>query len=150
MNPVRYNVLIPNMISRLPNIIENHKLAAGLSNGVKYLKYIFTIAPLLALLFVADAAHATSHVKLENPLAVEGVADFVALVLKVLVMVALPIISFFIVYSGFLFLTAQGKPENLSKAKENLVYVLIGATLILGAWVIATLIGGTVSQIIRP
>lgn len=86
---------------------------------------------------------------LQNPLSVCSVSEFIALVLKVMVMVALPIISFFIVYSGFLFISAQGNPEQLSKAKTNLMYVIIGAILILGAWVIATLIGGTVSQVLR-
>lgn len=99
------------------------------------------------LYFTAHIAEAQSQ--LQNPTSVDGIADFVALVLKVMVMVALPVISFFIVYSGFLFISAQGNPEGLSKAKTNLMYVIIGAALILGAWVIATMIGGTVSQVLR-
>jgi hypothetical protein len=75
------------------------------------------------------------------------IPNFIAGALKVLVMVSLPVISFFIVYSGFLFLTAQGSEEGLSKAKRNFMYVILGAILILGAWVIATLIGGTVTQL---
>lgn len=101
----------------------------------------------LAALAVAETAHAQAE--LQNPLQFPDIATAVAGFLRVLVMVALPIISFFIVYSGFLFVTAQGNPEKLGSARRNLVYVLIGAALILGAWVIATLIGGTVSQIIR-
>lgn len=112
-----------------------------------YITYVLGLIAVSSALFAADIAAAQAQ--LQNPLAVQGVADFVALVLKVMVMIALPIISFFIVYSGFLFITAQGNEEKLSKAKANLVYVIIGSALILGAWVIATLIGGTVSQIIR-
>lgn len=102
----------------------------------------------LAAVFVAEVASAQNQ-GLQNPLNVGGVSDFIALVLRVMVMVALPIISLFIVYSGFLFISAQGNEEKLSKAKTNLLYVIIGAILILGAWVIATLIGGTVTQITR-
>jgi len=86
---------------------------------------------------------------LNNPLnpTFSSIPSFIAGALKVMVMVALPIISLAIVYSGFLFVAAQGNDEKLSKAKGNLLYVIIGSILILGAWVIATLIGGTVSQL---
>lgn len=75
------------------------------------------------------------------------IPNFIAGALKVMVMVALPIISFFIVYAGFLFVSARGNEEQLSTAKRNFMYVIIGSVLILGAWVIATLIGGTVTQL---
>lgn len=86
---------------------------------------------------------------LENPLNsnFSTIPAFIAATLKILVMVALPIISLFIVYSGFLFLTAQGNEGKLSKAKENFVYVVLGALIILGAWAIATLLSGTVNQL---
>ena len=58
------------------------------------------------------------------------------------------IITLFFVYSGFLFIFAQGNESKLTEAKRNFVYVVIGALLILGAWVIATLIGVTVSQLV--
>ncbi|MBI4087776.1 hypothetical protein HY418_00110, partial [Candidatus Kaiserbacteria bacterium] len=43
---------------------------------------------------------------------------------------------------------ARGNEQALSKAKQNFIYVIIGALLILGAWLIATLIGGTVTQLV--
>lgn len=115
---------------------------------MKHFKHTLAYVIPLATLFVAEIASAQNQ-QLQNPLSIGGIADFVALVLKVMVMVALPIISLFIVYSGFLFISAQGNEERLGKAKTNLLYVLIGSILILGAWVIATLIGGTVTQLVR-
>ena len=87
---------------------------------------------------------------LENPLNsnFSTIPTFIAGALKVLVMVSLPIIAFFIVYSGFLFVFARGNETKLTKARDNFLYVIIGALLILGAWVIATLIGGTVTQLV--
>lgn len=93
-------------------------------------------------------ASAQQGMKLENPLQFQSIADFIAGAMRALVMVALPIITLFIVYAGFQFITARGKPEGLNKAKANFMYVLIGALLVLGAWVLATLIGGTVSQLL--
>ena len=63
-------------------------------------------------------------------------------------MIALPIITVFVVYSGFLFISAPGNEAKLSNAKNNFMYVIIGTILILSAWVLATLIGGTVTQLL--
>jgi hypothetical protein len=83
-----------------------------------------------------------------NPLKTNDIPSFIAGALKALVVVALPIITLFIVISGFMFVLARGEPAKLTKAKENFLYVILGAILILGAWVLATLIGGTVTQIV--
>ena len=85
---------------------------------------------------------------LNNPLAFTSITAFVAGALKIIVLIALPVIGFFIVLAGFQFITAQGKSEKLNAAKQNFVYVLLGAALILGAWALATLIGATVSQLV--
>ncbi len=91
-----------------------------------------------------------AHADLENPLNknFSSIPLFIAGALKVLVIVALPIITLFIVIAGFMFVLARGNESKLSEAKKNFVYVMIGALLILGAWVIATLIGGTVTQLV--
>ena len=100
----------------------------------------------LAMVQVAFAAGG-----LENPLSsnYSSIPEFISGALKVMVMVALPIITLFMVYSGFLFVLAQGNQEQLAKAKTNFVYVVIGAILILGAWVFASLIGGTISELTK-
>lgn len=101
------------------------------------------VALLLCMVQFASAAG------LDNPLNsnYSSIPQFISGALKVMVMVALPVITLFIVYSGFLFVLAQGNQEQLAKAKTNFVYVVIGAILILGAWVFAQLIGGTISEL---
>lgn len=86
---------------------------------------------------------------LQNPLNPQfsTIPNFISGALKVLVMVSLPIITLFIVISGFMFIKARGNPGELDVAKKNFYYVILGALLILGAWIIATLIGGTVTQL---
>ena len=86
---------------------------------------------------------------LQNPLKFEGIQNFVEGVLRAIVMIALPLITIFIVWAGFLFISARGKPDELNNAKRNFQYVIIGTILILSAWVLATLIGGTVTQLLR-
>ncbi len=114
--------------------------------------FLSSFALFLANVSIALAAGADgsgSGNSLQNPLQFNGIAEFIAGALKVMVMVALPIISLFIVYAGFMFVSAQGNTEKLAAARNNFFYVVIGAILILGAWVIATLIGGTVTQLTK-
>ena len=101
-------------------------------------------------LFLLPAIAWAQGSKLDNPLKPEfsTIPTFIAGALKVLVIVALPVIALFIVVAGFMYIAARGNPGKISEAHKNFVYVLIGALLILGAWVIATLIGGTVTQLV--
>lgn len=110
-------------------------------------KTVGSCATILLLPFIAMA----QNKGLQNPLddSISSIPLLIAAILKVVVMVALPIITLFIVYSGFKFIAAQGNSAKLEEAKKNFLYVIIGAILILGAWVIATLIGGTVSQLVK-
>jgi len=113
----------------------------------KYLQRAFLSLAFSSLAFFATFAHAQSTLK--NPLNpnFSSIPTFIAGALKALVLIALPIITLFLVISGFYFLTAQGNQQKLDTAKKNFFYVIIGALLILGAWIIATLIAGTVNQV---
>ena len=62
-------------------------------------------------------------------------------------MVGVPVVVLAIIYTGFLFVQAQGNKSKLDKAKNSLTNTLIGAALLLGAFVIAEAIGTTVEDI---
>jgi hypothetical protein len=113
-------------------------------------RFILNIS-LAATLLTASIAQAQSSTYVENPLNAQfsSVPAFVEGALKVMVMVSLPIITLFIVYSGFMFVMAQGNEGKLQDARRNFFYVIVGSILLLGAWVIATLIGGTISQLTK-
>lgn len=87
--------------------------------------------------------------KIENPLGnkITDIPSFIKAIIKIVVYVGIPIVALAIIYTGFLFVQAQGNPEKLTKAKNSLMYTLIGAALLLGAFVIAEAIGKTVEEI---
>ena len=111
--------------------------------------YVIIIGSALALLTAMPVFAQSGQKTLQNPLKFTSIEKFIEGALQAMVMIALPIISVFIIWAGFMFIKARGNSTELGKAKENLKYVLIGATLILSAWVLATLIGATVTQLIR-
>jgi hypothetical protein len=96
------------------------------------------------------APDATSFIGLENPLASGGVEDIPTLVEKILEIVltiGVPIVAVMIIYSGYLFIKARGNPDGLKEAKKNLLGVLIGAAILLGAYVIAETVVNTINAI---
>lgn len=84
-----------------------------------------------------------------NPLQnICSIADFTKAVLEALVFILFPLAVVFVVYSGFLFIAAQGNSEKLARAKTNFIWTLIGVALLLGAWALSVLIQGTIDPIL--
>ena len=87
------------------------------------------------------------NVKLINPIKADRLDTFIKDLLNIILTIGVPIVALAIIYSGFLFVKAQGKEEDLKKAKETFFYTIIGAAILLGAWVLAQAIKGTIEQI---
>lgn len=52
-----------------------------------------------------------------------------------------------IMYAGYLYVTARGNPAEITKAHEALKWAVIGAAILLGAWVISQAITTTIDQL---
>ena len=101
------------------------------------------------LMFFGLATPAFADTQLYNPVSrFPDIQSLVVGILKVGVMLSLPVVGFFIVYAGFKFVTAGGNSGKIDEAKKNFTYVIYGTVLILGAWVLASLIAGTIQQIV--
>jgi hypothetical protein len=78
-----------------------------------------------------------------NPLGSGSLAGFIDSLLGLLIRLAVPVIALFIIWAGFLFVSARGNETQLTKAKKTLWYTLLGAAVILGAQVISGIITST-------
>jgi hypothetical protein len=91
---------------------------------------------------------ATFDFSIANPVRGFSTIDgIIAALLEIVQIIATPIVAVMLIYAGFLFATARGDTAKLKKAKETLLYVVIGAAIILGAEVIARAIEGTVESL---
>ena len=63
---------------------------------------------------------------------------------KVILPVGSVVVVIMVIYAGFLFVTAQGNEKKISDAKRGFMYAVIGALILLGSWVIANSIRGTI------
>lgn len=78
---------------------------------------------------------------------ISTVEGFFLAILDILLVFAIPFVVFYIIYAGFLYVTAQGNPEKISRAQNALLYSLIGGLLILGAYGILEIVKNLVTSI---
>lgn len=112
--------------------------------------FVFIVGFSLLMPMVFVNADVSVNTKIGNPLGTTGpqnLPDFIKAIIQIVLVVGIPILVLAIIYSGFLFVKAQGNPGELEIAKRSLLYTVIGGALLLGAFVIATAIGQTVKDI---
>ena len=117
-----------------------------------FFKHIYVSCVLFSLFFAGQvfAAEPTScdgKDKLCNPLKVDSLDQLVVVLLELIVKVGSIVIVFYIIYSGFKLVMAQGKPEAIKDAKNALMYSLIGGAILLGAEAIALVLKDTVTTL---
>jgi hypothetical protein len=89
------------------------------------------------ILFKAPLVFAQTTEGLENPISSDTFADLIKNIANIVVKVGIPLIVVFLVYSGFLFVTAAGNEEKMAKAKNNFFWAIVGGAIIIGAYAIA-------------
>jgi hypothetical protein len=99
---------------------------------------------LLPVLSFADTVVPPGTGKIENPISADTLDGLIKTILEGVLKIGIPIIALAIIYCGFLFVAARGNSEKIGKAKDALIYTLIGAAILLGSWAIALLIKDTV------
>lgn len=86
----------------------------------------------------------TNHIKFST------VEEVIVALLNIFIIVATPIIVLFIIYAGFLYVTAGGNTQQVQKATTALTYAIIGGIMVLGAVVISGIIADIVSAFKSP
>lgn len=88
-----------------------------------------------------------SACSVDNPLKVTNFCDLLKVVLQALLILGLPVAVIFLVLAGLRFIVARGSETALTKAKDNLLWTVIGVAIFLGAWTIAQIIKSTLTSL---
>lgn len=118
----------------------------------KTLASLFASLALLAVMatpVVFAETTCDSTKQLCNPIKYDTFSQFVEAVTEVAVKVLLPFVVLAFIYTGFLFVKAQGKPGEIEAAQTSLWYSVIGALILFGAWGFAQIIGTTVTTLTK-
>ncbi|MES3005292.1 MAG: hypothetical protein V4690_04310 [Patescibacteria group bacterium] len=95
----------------------------------------------------------TIGVNLTNPVDCGDNCTIMSLITLILKNVIMPIaavaVVLWIIWAGFTFITAQGKPAEIEKAKQRLLWSLVGAGILLGATAISEVVQRTVESLTK-
>jgi cytochrome bd-type quinol oxidase subunit 2 len=75
---------------------------------------------------------------------INSIEDFLVTILDAFVIIAIPILILFIIYAGFLYVTARGNVEQVQQATRALTYAIIGGVLVIGAAAISVVVKNVV------
>ncbi len=120
--------------------------------NLNFFRRISLIALILAGFFLFfSAIHAQtgscSDSGVCNPLRAQNFAAFIRDIANIVAAVGGVLAVIFIIYSGFLFVTARGNEKQLGEAKTTFTWTIIGTAVLLGAYTIATAIMNLVSSL---
>ncbi len=119
----------------------NYKKVAG---------FIISLSILIIPLFFLNAGElGCDETTINNPLGCKN-TSVQALLLKIMNIVAMVggvVVVFFIIYSGYKFVTASGDPGKIEEAKKTFYATVIGGAILLGADVIANIVVGTINSV---
>ena len=87
--------------------------------------------------------------QLDNPFTFKTVPQFIDKILDIVIKIGFVLAVFFMIYAGFLFVTASGSVDKITKAKATFLWTVVGIALVLGAKVIQQILTQTVGDIVR-
>ncbi len=105
--------------------------------------FLLSAALLLTLVSIVHGQTVT----LPNPLGgTNSIMDILNKILDALIIFAAPVVTVVVVWAGFMFLRVGEDPENITRAKNTIIYAVVGYGIILIAKGIGAIIQSLFSQ----
>lgn len=101
------------------------------------------------LLVLPIIANAQISYTLKNRIGVDSIEELLLVLLDVFMVIAIPIIVLFIIYAGFMYVTARGNAEQIQQATRALTYAVIGGVLVVGAVALSEILANLVESFSR-
>lgn len=87
-------------------------------------------------------------IQIQNPFKQNTIRGFIETIIKdILIPIGSVVAVLMIMYAGFLYVTGRGNPAQIQKAHLALLWAVIGAAILLGAWVISDAIQSTINDL---
>ena len=95
----------------------------------------------------ADVCDTSNSTILCNPLKAESFTGLLENISRLAVEIGIPVAALFIIYAGLKLVTAKGNEDAIKKAKESLLWAIIGSGILIGAWTIMKILESTVKSL---
>lgn len=130
--------------------MKNNNPYIKISTGMNILKKIFArIVPLSIVLLpvITLAQGGPSGTGLQNPLKADNLDQLVSQGMDIVIYLGAIIAVLAIIWVGFMYVRAMGKPEKIKDAHRAFLYTAIGIAILVGAQVITAIITSTINDI---
>ena len=84
--------------------------------------------------------------RLLNPIAAGDFQQLLVGIVAIVLVLAIPIVVFYLIYAGFLLVAARGNQQMLDQGKRMLIYGIVGGTIIISGYAILAIIDDTVTS----
>ena len=101
---------------------------------------------LISLLYARDSSAAVVTFATPTP-KIGTLYDFVVTILQIVIKIGIPVIAVLFIWTGYLFVSAQGDTAQLKTAKNAFFTSVIGTIILLCAVLIATMIKATIGEL---
>jgi hypothetical protein len=113
-----------------------------------YISLIALVALIIPVKSLADEYSGVNEViEFTNPIKASNIHVLITKILNFVVQFGTMIAIFFVIYAGFLFVVARGKPDEITKAKTTLVWTLVGAMVLIGAQALSNVVCNTAVEL---
>lgn len=118
------------------------------SSPISRLPRMFLFAVFMMWVSIASGQGGPS-VRLKPPITQGGtdLEEFIELLITIMQSIIMPVTVVALIYGGYLLVTAGDNEADRSKAKRWIIWSIVGATIVIGAQLIADIIQDTVSDI---
>lgn len=83
--------------------------------------------------------------QLDNPIEAKSIQELLTAILDIVVKLGVTVLVLAIIWVGFMYVKAQGKPEEIKTANNAFFWTVIGAGVVLGAKVIQMALCATIT-----
>jgi len=90
-----------------------------------------------------------TYAAVPNPTGFRDLGQVVGAVIDIVQVLLIMATTLYLIYAGLMFVTARGEPSKITKARDALLWGMVGAALVLGARVLVTAIQGGVDNILK-
>lgn len=122
----------------LRSLLYRHAWLVKATSIVAVSFFLGSIAQLSPTVVSAQGGGTSGTIK--NPIDAKDFLELVEAVARAITAIGIPLVAIFLVWAGFLFVTAQGSEEQLKRAKTTFFWALVGGAVVIGAWALAVAI----------
>jgi len=83
-----------------------------------------------------------------NPLKANTVSELLVNILDLITQIGVVVVTMGIIYAGFLYATARGNKDKVSKAHEAFYWTIVGSAIVLGAFAITKVVSDTAQAVL--